>query len=68
MYIYANVELACNLGGSQYPLLNSKMLFLRGIFASFIAFLTCVVVHEPSVQAWSKEGHAMTCKIAQVSI
>ncbi|XP_047940512.1 endonuclease 1-like isoform X4 [Salvia hispanica] len=41
------------------------MPFLRGISASFIVFLTCVVVHKPGVQAWSKEGHVMTCKIAQ---
>ncbi|KAG6419078.1 hypothetical protein SASPL_121287 [Salvia splendens] len=66
MYIlYANAELACNIGGSQYHFLNSKMPFLRGISASFIVFLTCVVVHKPGVQAWSMEGHAMTCKIAQ---
>ncbi|KAI3456320.1 hypothetical protein Pfo_012983 [Paulownia fortunei] len=43
-----------------------QMSIVRGISASFLAFLLCVcIVYEPCVQAWSKEGHAMTCKIAQ---
>ncbi|PIN11708.1 nuclease S1 [Handroanthus impetiginosus] len=39
---------------------------LRRISVSLLAFLLYIcVVYEPRVQAWSKEGHAMTCKIAQ---
>ncbi|KAL7130117.1 hypothetical protein ABFS83_13G112200 [Erythranthe nasuta] len=37
----------------------------RGIFVSYFALFLCVCVYEPCVQAWSKEGHSMTCKIAQ---
>lgn len=32
---------------------------------SFLLFLCCVLSFVPRIQAWSKEGHMMTCRIAQ---
>lgn len=49
---------------------RTRMSTLRGISEfSFALFLVSVCfVYEPCVQAWSKEGHTMTCKIAQVDL
>lgn len=42
---------------------------LGGMSLYFSASLLCIcIVYDPCVQAWSKEGHAMTCKIAQVDL
>ncbi|XP_073042190.1 endonuclease 1 [Primulina eburnea] len=39
---------------------------LRQMFVFFFIYCLCVCfVYEPFVEGWSKEGHAMTCKIAQ---
>ena len=32
----------------------------------FLLFLSFVLITLPGALAWSKEGHMMTCKIAQV--
>ncbi|KAL6562172.1 Endonuclease 1 [Orobanche gracilis] len=42
-----------------------KMSNLRGIYVCLFTVLCIYIVFESSVEAWSMEGHAMTCKIAQ---
>ncbi|KAL3627679.1 Endonuclease 1 [Castilleja foliolosa] len=41
------------------------MLKLRGISVCLFYVLCICAVFEPCVKAWSKEGHIMTCQIAQ---
>lgn len=39
---------------------------LRSTLLSIIFFLCLAFINQPGVEAWSKEGHMMTCRIAQV--
>ncbi|CAK9176807.1 unnamed protein product [Ilex paraguariensis] len=39
--------------------------FSRLFLLCFILFLCYAFITQPGVQAWSKEGHVMTCRIAQ---